>query len=137
MNDILRRAASWTGVPYSQNDFHTNEYGTYRTDCSGFASMAWGLPGRPLDPRGGLNTVDLAGISALITKDDLRPGDLLITLTGDRTTRHVTVFCRWADVAHSHYWAYEQCSGHGTVHRIVSYPYLHSASGYHPYRRRD
>lgn len=137
MNDILRRAASWTAVPYSQHDFHTNEHGTYRTDCSGFASMAWGLPGRPHDPRGGLNTVDLAGISVPITKDDLRPGDLLIDLTGDHTTRHVTVFGGWADTARTRYWAHEQCSGHGTVHRIVSYPYPHNASGYRPYRRRE
>lgn len=135
MNDILLRAASWTDVPYSQNSFHTNEHGTYRTDCSGFASMAWGLPGRPHDPRGGLNTVDLAGISVPIDKRDLLPGDLLIDVTGDRTTRHVTIFVSWADPLRSRYWTYEQCSGFGAVHRVISYPYHGNAAGYRPYRR--
>lgn len=137
MNDILARAASWTGVPYSQHGFHTNEHGTYRTDCSGFASMAWGLPGRPVDPRGGLNTVDLVAISTLIDKDDLLPGDLLIDVTGDRTTRHATIFVSWADPIRSCYLAYEQCSGYGTLHRVVGYPYNGDASGYRPYRRRS
>lgn len=135
MNDILVRAASWTNVPYSQTGFHTNEYGTYRTDCSGFASMAWGLPGRPLDPRGGLNSVDLARISLRIDPDDLRPGDLLIDATGDRTTRHVTIFVRWTDAARTRYWTYEQCSSYGTIHRVVSFPYDGDAVGYRPYRR--
>lgn len=135
MNDILLRAASWTGVPYSQNGFHTNEHGTYRTDCSGFASMAWGLPGRPGDPRGGLNTVDLAGIGVPVEKVALRPGDLLIDAAGDRTTRHVTVFVGWADLTRSRCWIYEHCTGRGTVLRVVPYPYDRNATGYRPYRR--
>ncbi|NKE61030.1 NlpC/P60 family protein [Lentzea sp. PSKA42] len=137
MNEILARAASWSSVPYSQTGFHTNEYGTYRTDCSGFASMAWGLPGRPLDPHGGLNSVELAGISRQIDKNDLLPGDLLIDARGDHTARHVTIFVSWADPARGRYWTYEQCSGHGTIHRVVDYPYNGDAVGYRPYRRRE
>ncbi|MEO6083347.1 MAG: hypothetical protein ABIQ18_09605 [Umezawaea sp.] len=128
MDDILHRAASWTAVPYSQKAFYTNEYGTYRTDCSGFVSMAWGLPA---GPRGGLNTVDLAAASVPIAKDDLRPGDVLIDANGDHTTRHVTIFAGWADEARERYWAYEQCGGVGTVRRVLPYP----CTGYRPYRR--
>src|SRR5688500_18751737 len=42
---ILERAKTWLDarVPYSQSACHRNQYGSYRTDCSGFVSMAWGL----------------------------------------------------------------------------------------------
>ncbi|MCP2250382.1 NlpC/P60 family protein [Lentzea aerocolonigenes] len=131
MNDILLRAASWVGVPYSQEALHTNEHGTYRTDCSGYVSMAWGLT----CARGGLNTVDLVGVSTLITKDELQPGDVLIDANGDRTTRHATIFVGWADVRRESYWAFEQRGGYGTTIRVVPYPYDDRADNYRPYRR--
>jgi hypothetical protein len=126
--EVLRRAASWLGVPYSQDAVHTNEFGTYRTDCSGFVSMAWGVPP---DPRGGPNTVDLAATSVPIAKDELCAGDALIDANGDRTTRHATLFVAWADAARTRYWAYEQRGGAGTVCRVLPYP----DTGYRPYRR--
>lgn len=119
------------GVPYNQDVLHANEHGTYRTDCSGFVSMAWGLS----SARGGLNTVDLVAVSVPITKDELRPGDVLIDATGDRTTRHATIFVAWADDRREWYWAFEQRGGHGTVIRIVPYPYDDRAENYRPYRR--
>ncbi|WP_199441995.1 hypothetical protein [Umezawaea beigongshangensis] len=114
-------------MPYSQDAAHTNEFGTYRTDCSGFVAMAWGLPP---GPRGGPNTVDLAATSVPIAKDDLRAGDVLIDANGDRRTRHATLFVAWADAARTRYWAYEQCGGTGAVHRVLPYP----SGGYRPYR---
>ena len=45
---IIARAQSWVAaqVPYSQSNYYTNQYGTYRTDCSGFVSMAWAWDSR-------------------------------------------------------------------------------------------
>jgi hypothetical protein len=42
---IKKRGWSWVKakVPYSQTSYHCNGYGTYRQDCSGFVSLAWGL----------------------------------------------------------------------------------------------
>jgi hypothetical protein len=131
MNDILIRAASWVGVPYSQSALHTNEHGTYRTDCSGYVSMAWGLS----STRGGLNTVDLVAVSEPVAKDELRPGDALIDATGDHTERHATIFVGWADDRRESYWAFEQRGGHGTVIRVVPYPYGDRAENYRAYRR--
>ncbi|MCE6993529.1 hypothetical protein LZG04_01710 [Saccharothrix sp. S26] len=129
--EVLHRAASWVRVPYSQTAFHTNRYGTYRTDCSGFASMAFGLPDVP---HGGLNTVDLIAVSTPIGKDELLPADVLIDPTGDRTTRHVVLFEAWADPRRTHYLGREQCGGLGTVCRTLVYPYDGGPRGYRPYR---
>lgn len=131
--EVLRRAATWVGVPYSQWAFHTNAHGTYRTDCSGFVSMAFGLPDVP---HGGLNTVDLVGVSTPIDKDDLLPADVLIDPTGDRTTRHVVLFEAWVDDERAHYLGWEQCGGLGTVRRTLVYPYHGGPRGYRPYRLR-
>ncbi|ONI85630.1 hypothetical protein ALI22I_28060 [Saccharothrix sp. ALI-22-I] len=129
--EVLLRAASWVDVPYSQTAFHTNRHGTYRTDCSGFVSMAFGLPDVP---RGGLNTVDLIAVSTPIGKDELLPADVLIDPTGDRTTRHVVLFERWADAERTHYLGREQCGSLGTVRRTLVYPYGSGQAGYRPYR---
>ncbi|MGM1057881.1 hypothetical protein [Saccharothrix sp. Mg75] len=130
-SEALGRAASWREVPYSQTAFHTNRYGTYRTDCSGFVSMAFGLPDAP---HGGLNTVDLIAVSTRIAKDELLPADVLIDPNGDRTSRHVVLFEAWVDHDRTHYLGLEQCSGLGTVRRTLAYPYRGSPAGYLPYR---
>jgi hypothetical protein len=45
-HDVLLQAQSWIGehVMYSQTQYHTNRYGRYRQDCSGYVSMCWHLP---------------------------------------------------------------------------------------------
>ncbi|MBY8848399.1 hypothetical protein [Saccharothrix longispora] len=129
--EALSRAASWREVPYSQTAFHTNSHGTYRTDCSGFVSMVFGLPDVP---HGGLNTVDLLRVSTRIAKDELLPADVLIDPHGDRTTRHVVLFGAWVDAGRTHYLALEQCAGLGTVRRTLAYPYQGRSAGYLPYR---
>jgi hypothetical protein len=77
---IIERARSWLrpSVPYSQSEFHSNKYGTYRTDCSGYVSMVWGLAGKPENRHGGLDTVGLAGISVVIARHELLAGDVLL-----------------------------------------------------------
>src|SRR5450759_2687295 len=68
-DDIIARAKVWVEahVPYDQR----GRYQAYREDCSGFVSMAWGLPAS------GLTTYTLPTVSQPITRDDLQLGDIL------------------------------------------------------------
>ncbi|MFC4537059.1 hypothetical protein [Sphaerisporangium dianthi] len=129
---VVDRAKTWNPgtpqrVPYSQNKYHDG----YRTDCSGYASMALGL-NRP-----GLNTVALAspGASGPIAMSALLMGDLVIDANGDNNNRHVVIFESWANPAHTSYWAYEQRGGYGTDHRVLTYG-LNAGSQFHAYRPR-
>lgn len=87
-NEILTRGKSWLDekVPYSQSATHTNKFGTYRTDCSGYVSMAWGL-------KSSLTTHTLPGASTEVSSDDLQPGDALIKNSDG--TNHAALFVRW------------------------------------------
>ncbi len=118
-SEIIERAESWLrpSVPYHRNKFHHNEFGIYRTDCSGYVSMAWGLPAR----RGGRDTLGLANVSEPVERDALRAGDVLLRTEGSRLIRHVAVFHEWAD-DETAYWGFEQSVG-GTVHHLITYPY--------------
>ncbi|WP_218671260.1 hypothetical protein [Microbispora sp. GKU 823] len=129
---VIDRAKTWNPrtpqrVPYDQGKYHNG----YRTDCSGYASMALGL-----NPPG-LNTVALASsaVSSPIAMSDLLPGDLVIDATGDNNTRHVVIFESWANPARTSYWAYEQRGGYGTDHRVLTYG-LKPGSEFHAYRPR-
>src|SRR4051794_6689119 len=43
---IQQRASTWLNlVTYSQSRCYTNANGDYRTDCSGYVAMSWGLSG--------------------------------------------------------------------------------------------
>jgi hypothetical protein len=68
---ILERGFSWLnqGVPYSQSKF----FGGYRTDCSGFISMAWGL--KKSETTAGFGAG--ANSSRLSSTSQLLPGDAL------------------------------------------------------------
>ncbi|WP_436493158.1 hypothetical protein [Actinokineospora sp. HUAS TT18] len=114
-SEIVDRAESWLrpSVAHSATKFHQNEYGIYRTDCSGYVSMAWGLP----DRRGGVNTVGLAEVSAPIAKDELLAGDILLHAD------HVAIFHEWADRDRTAYWGFEQSGGTGAVSRPIPYPH--------------
>lgn len=126
----ISRAKTWLTaidghqVPYSQ----TATYGGYRTDCSGYVSMALELS------KPGPNTVGLATstYTKKITMAGLKQGDLVIDSTGTSTTRHVVIFDKWTSSAHTLYWAYEQRGGHGTDHDKVDYGL--GGDQYHPYR---
>lgn len=131
--EILERANFWAQNPrpYSMTNYSPGPNGgMYRTDCSGFVSMAWGLPAP------GLSTVTLPGVSHQIPKDDLQPGDIL--LKGGAGTEgaygHVVLFLGWTDDSHTSYHAVEQAGGVGTTSRVISYPYDHDSS-YVPYRK--
>jgi hypothetical protein len=127
---VIANAKTWhphtaQRVPYSQAKTHNG----YRTDCSGYASMALQL-GKP-----GLNTVGLAksSVTTRISMSALRQGDLVIDATGTSNTRHVVIFEKWANSAHTSYWEYEQRGSYGTDHRTRNYG-LTSGSQYHAYR---
>ncbi|MGA8117040.1 MAG: hypothetical protein WCA46_25670 [Actinocatenispora sp.] len=135
-SEVLARAQSWIdagGYPYSQSDYTPDGW---RTDCSGYVSMAWNVG---FDVNGGTNTVGLLDYSTRIDKEQLQPGDILLDANGTNVTRHVVLFEKWADDAHNSYWAYEQSgSGDiGTKHRVVPYPYDSTPDEYLPYHGND
>ncbi|MGK2876350.1 MAG: hypothetical protein ACSLEW_12035 [Nocardioides sp.] len=124
-SSVLARAQSWVEaqVPYSQSSYFTNQYGTYRQDCSGYVSMAWGLPTS-------LTTYSLPGVSHPIAKDELRAGDILLR------PGHTLLFDKWANPERSAYWAYEeQHTGTVAVHHVVPYPYWPGYGAFTPRRR--
>ncbi|MFF4701016.1 hypothetical protein [Streptomyces chattanoogensis] len=132
--EMLNRAAAWltanggAQVPYSQAKVWKDGY---RQDCSGYVSMALGLP------TPGTNTVGLAtnrGITRPLSLGELKPGDLLIDAAGDNNTRHVVIFEKWNDDAHSSYTAYEQRGEHGTDHRTLTYGLPGGDAEFKPYR---
>ncbi|MDH2425304.1 hypothetical protein [Sphaerisporangium sp. TRM90804] len=129
-SQMIAKAKTWNPgtakrIPYSQ----TKTHGGYRTDCSGYVSMALGL-GKP-----GPITVGLAKstYTRRIQMSELRRGDLVIDAIGSNTTRHVVIFDKWANSAHSSYYAYEQRGGYGTDYRTRTYG-LSSGSEYKAYR---
>ncbi|GAA3788003.1 hypothetical protein GCM10022226_03200 [Sphaerisporangium flaviroseum] len=129
-SQMIARAKTWhphtaQRVPYSQ----TKTRGGYRTDCSGYVSMALGLA------KPGPITVGLAKstYSKRIKISELRKGDLIIDAIGTNTTRHVVIFEKWANAKHTSYWAYEQRGGYGTDYRTRTYG-LAAKTEYKPYR---
>jgi hypothetical protein len=91
--DVIARGLEWVKahVPYSQTSTHEG----YRTDCSGFASMAWQLA------RPGLTTGQFvpSKVCSQTTKANLKEGDLILA-----PNHHVVVFHEWVDSAKTTYW---------------------------------
>jgi len=119
-NTIMARAQNWVNnrVPYSQ----TGRYGGYRTDCSGYVSMAWETS------QPGYVTSTLPQVSHPIARSALQPGDVLLC-----RSEHVVIFGGWSGP--SHYVAYEETRpGEGTVRRVTPYPYWYNTGCFLPYR---
>jgi hypothetical protein len=120
--DVLARAAAWqtawqgSPVPYVSSSDPATWFHGYRRDCSGYASMALGLPGP------GLDTAALAAASTPVSRGALTAGDLLINPAAG-PDGHVVIFDRWTDATRSHYWGYEQAGDTGTTHHIIPFPY--------------
>ncbi|MFC6703952.1 peptidase inhibitor family I36 protein [Flexivirga alba] len=121
---VLARAKVWVdaGVPYSQ----THYYQGYREDCSGFVSMAWGLA------KPGTTTNVMPNYGSYISKSALRTGDVLLNSNAG-SQGHVVIFQKWANTAHTSYWAYEESGSHGAVHRINPYPYYSGYGTFKPF----
>ncbi|POX40743.1 hypothetical protein C3486_12155 [Streptomyces sp. Ru73] len=127
---IIARAKSWIAarVPYNMNGFWSDGY---REDCSGFVSMAWGLGSNQW-------TGSLSRYAVRITKDDLKPGDILLyhNRANPSAGSHVTIFGGWADGAHKKYVAYELAPKQARK-RVTPYAYWSNADKYVPYRYRN
>ncbi|HEX4791186.1 MAG TPA: hypothetical protein VH372_22180 [Actinospica sp.] len=106
---IMARAALWVQeqVPYSQTEWHTNQNGTYRQDCSGYVSMAWNLDQYTDFWTGNLNLV-----SHTIPAAQLLPGDILLS------NEHTILFAGWANAEHTSFDYYEEAHP-GTEARYV------------------
>ncbi|MER5649227.1 VCBS repeat-containing protein [Streptosporangium sp. NPDC002524] len=120
-SQALTRARSWltVGIPYSQSRCYRNSYGDYRTDCSGFVSMAWGLGGSG----SAFWTGNLMDRASTISRSSLQPGDALLRHTGDPSENHVALFVRWGDSAHTQPVVIEQTGSAGTISRTWSASY--------------
>jgi hypothetical protein len=117
----IQNAKTWLSppVPYNQQAY----YRGYRTDCSGYVSMAWELGYSA-------TTWTLPNHSYRINKDNLQPGDILLNIN-----EHVLIFAGWANSARTQYWAYEETPPQAVYH-IVDYPYWRGYDewAYMPYR---
>lgn len=112
---IVARGKVWVdkNVPYSQakvadlnGNIVTNTDIGYRTDCSGFVSMAWGLNPKGNEP----TTGDLGKKAAKETFTDvnkLLPGDAINRHTGD-DRNHVVLFVRWLNASKTRFEAYDE-----------------------------
>jgi hypothetical protein len=99
----IERAFTWwdAQIPYSQSKYHQS----YRTDCSGFISMAWELGTSYTTAdfiNGGGQSSRLGGYSELI------PGDALVRRSGG--SGHIVMFLGWNDQAKSSACVIEQAS---------------------------
>ncbi|MYW05822.1 hypothetical protein, partial [Streptomyces sp. SID3343] len=94
-SEVLERARYWydrrANFVYNQGGSYRDSTGTsYRTDCSGYVSMAWHLGYSP-------NTVGLADTQTYeIPRSQLKPGDILNSYYD-----HVILFEKWDDDAHT------------------------------------
>ncbi|OYP17411.1 hypothetical protein CFC35_25310 [Streptomyces sp. FBKL.4005] len=125
--EIINRAKIWVAakVPYSMYAFWSDGY---RQDCSGYVSMAWGLPSNEW-------TGSLAQFGVKITKDQLQPGDILLYHNPDNPEKgsHVVIFGGWTDHTHTYYTAYEQTPPR-TRRQATPYAYWSHSDKYVPYR---
>ncbi len=125
--EIINRAKTWIAaqVPYSMNEYWSDGY---RQDCSGFVSMAWGLPGNEWT-----GSLDQYGVR--ISKEELQPGDILLfhNLANPEKGSHVVIFGGWADYTHTYYIALEETPSHAR-RQSTPYAYWSHSDNYLPYR---
>lgn len=122
---ILARGQVWVDnhVPYNQQ----GTYDGYRTDCSGYVSMCWGLA------RPGLSTYTMHTVASNINKGDLAPGDAL-----NCDTTHIVLFAGWVDAAQTKYIGMQETNpSTGTVKGPIPYPYFGGDGCFHPIRYND
>lgn len=113
--EVLDRGQTWVdrNVPYSMEAYTNGPDGRqYRTDCSGFVSMAYGLDTS-------YSTVTLTEHFTEIPKDDLQPGDIIGNLGpgSGGAAGHVVIFTGWTDDSKTSFTVIEQAGGVGGVAR--------------------
>ncbi|NUR26327.1 MAG: VCBS repeat-containing protein, partial [Catenulispora sp.] len=126
--EMLQRAASWVGLglQYNGNGSHDG----YRTDCSGYVSMAWDLGQSLVTGQFAPGTVTEG-----ITKSELRPGDALNNPAAG-SAGHIVMFDKWTDSSQTSYWGYE-FTGSGVHHRTIPYPYFSGYGTFSPVRDKS
>ncbi|BAJ32746.1 MULTISPECIES: hypothetical protein [Kitasatospora] len=90
--EVIQRAQYWYGktIAYNQGATYPDSSGrAYRTDCSGYVSMAWHLGASP-------STQGLPGYATEIPRSQLKAGDILNSFYD-----HVILFEKWDDAAHT------------------------------------
>ncbi|EFZ03564.1 hypothetical protein X797_006774 [Metarhizium robertsii] len=107
--EIMDRGQYWVSkhIPYSMNKQYPDPQGrNYRTDCSGFVSMAL----HAASP--GYSTVTLGQIANPISYSDIKAGDMVGTLAAGTggAAGHVVLFHSWTDSSHKKYNTLE-CKG--------------------------
>ena len=121
--EVMSRAQGWVNakVPYNQSGW----YGGYRTDCSGYVSMAWKLGSSQV------TSTLYKSSSTLGSFNYLRPGDAV-----NRSCCHVVLFKQWVKKGVS-FLAYEHRNW-GTVAGVYSWSVSYAKSkGYVPIRRHS
>ncbi|MFB7477091.1 hypothetical protein [Kitasatospora sp. NPDC056184] len=128
-SQAIQRASSWVGKGLEYNWYRT--YQGYRTDCSGYVSMAWNL-GTP-----GLTTPDFvpSGVASWINKSQLKPGDALLNDAAG-ASGHIVLFGGWTDSSQTAYSGYE-FTGSGVHHRTIPYPYFPGYGTFKPVRNNS
>jgi hypothetical protein len=128
---VLTRARQWlrSNVAYNKeaSAYDINKGKRFRTDCSGFISMAWGLTSSR-------NTETLKGVSKVVAWGKLKPGDMVLKGTGVWERQHVKLFEKWADARHTKMWIIEEgATATDMNHKTVTVRWLKS-NGYQPRR---
>ncbi len=135
-SEVRDRAQFWVDrhVPYSQSAQYGDPQGRlYRTDCSGYVSMAWHLTASE-------NTATLMNFAnRLASYDDLQRGDA-VDRTGSDVPwdlQHVALFDHWTDGSHTSLVVYsEPYPGKTAEIESWSRSYL-SDNGYIPIRYKN
>lgn len=124
-SQVIQRAKGWVGLglDYDQGASHAG----YRTDCSGYVSMAWQLSSSLTT-----DTFASAGVTTSIAKGSLKPGDALLN-SSSGNSGHVVLFDKWIDGAQSSYMGYE-FTGTGVHYREIPYPYYTGHGTFSPVR---
>ena len=124
-SEVLQRAQYWIQNPpaggYDMGGWATDPQGKYyRTDCSGYVSMALHLLNSE-------NTRSIATSSSFtpISKSQLQPGDIMNAANGagSYSTGHVVLFAGWVPGTNQGtYWAYSFGGGKAPEYEQVPYP---------------
>lgn len=109
--EVLDRGQTWVdrNVPYSMSNYTNGPDGKqWRTDCSGFVSMAYDLDQS-------YSTVTLEQHFTPIAKEDLQPGDIIGNLGAGSAgaAGHVVIFTGWTDESKTTFTTIEQAGGVG------------------------
>ncbi|MEU9234559.1 FG-GAP-like repeat-containing protein [Streptomyces subrutilus] len=125
---VISRAKSWVGIGLDYN--WGGKHGGYRTDCSGFVSMAWDL-----DSSLTTDSFEPRGVVQSIGKSDLKAGDALLD-NDSGAGGHIVIFEKWANSDHTKYWGFDFTPS-GVHHRVYDYPYYPGYGPYYPVRNKN